>query len=76
MESDATESTIDLTFEGQNIRFRIGDPPRCGHHDQLRLTGKIFESIPRQFEVMCQCGCGYGGIAYSVKELEEAEKYF
>lgn len=74
MESGAGNLTVTLSFEGEKTQFRLGEPPRCGHHAQLQLTGTVYETWPRQFEVKCNCGCGYQGMAYSVNE-EEASKY-
>ena len=72
MGSEARGFVVNLYFEGERKKFYLNEPLRCGNLDQLKLTGKIYETWPRQFEVKCSCGCGYQGMAYIVEEIEQA----
>ena len=65
---------INLVYEGRKTKFRLSDATRCKNYVQLGLTGIIYDSYPRQFEVKCSCGCGYSGIACMVEEEEQLMK--
>lgn len=65
---------IDLDYEGRKTRFRLPEVPSCRNYTQLLLTGKVYESYPRQFEVKCTCGCGYSGMAYMTEEEKQMNR--
>ncbi len=74
MSLENSDLIIEREFEGKRVGFRLSKAPSCGNRDQLELTGIVYESFPRQFEVRCGCGCGYVGIACMVDEEERIMK--
>lgn len=65
---------VDLEYEGKMLQLRLAEPLSCGNYEQLELTGTVFDSFPRQFEVNCRCGCGYSSFACLTSEEQQIEQ--
>jgi hypothetical protein len=71
MSEEKNDLLIDIHYEGRKTRFRLPEVPPCKNYAHLELTGKTYESYPRQFEIRCTCGCGYLGMAFILREEED-----
>ncbi len=62
---------VKLLLNKQRQTFLLTEKPDCGNLHQLELTGVVYESFPKQFEVTCRCGCTFKGIALLYSEIEK-----